>query len=626
MAESPVPALPRTLAELPFFVSGRFPRPDLIGRAKADGISYIGGRELVERVRDIGLGLTAMGMAGGDRVAIVSESRPEWILTDFAVMAGGAITVPIYPTLQASQIAFILKDSGATLVAVSTAEQLAKVRSIAAEVGLRGIVVFDGLGPSQPEGPRDRSVPEEPDAGGALLVLGLDEVAARGHGQILGGWGVGRAFHDQAKRVKPGDLATIVYTSGTTGHPKGVMLTHANIISNIEGTCAAVKVGPDDRGLSFLPVCHSFEHTVVLVYLASGMSVVFAETLETVPRDLKTVRPTIMTAVPRVFEKLHARIVTTGRQAGGLKAKIFDWACGVASRRGRRLAATPGKVPFWLGLQSAVADRLVFHKIREAVGGRLRVAVSGSAALRASLGEFFYGIGVPIIEGYGLTETSPVLSVVPLERVKFGTVGPPLPNVEISFAPDGEILARGPNIMAGYYNRPAETAEVLRDGWFYTGDIGSLDADGFLRITDRKKEFIVTSGGKKIAPQPIEVALRSHPPIQEAVLVGTDRKHPAALLVPDFAGLAARLGVPKPTTPAEAEALVNRPEAHALFAAAVEAVNQPLAQYERIKNFAVLSRELTIDAGELTPTMKVRRRVIDERYKAVIDRLYGDRR
>ena len=319
-----------------------------------------------------------------------------------------------------------------------------------------------------------------------------------------------------------------------------------------------------------------------------------------------------MTAVPRVFEKLHARIVAGGREAGGFKARIFDWACGVASRHGHALASA-GRLSPWLRLQVALADRLVFQKVRDALGGRLRVAVSGSAALRAPLGEFFYGIGVPIIEGYGLTETAPVLSVVPLERVKFGTVGPPLSNVELSFAEDGEIRARGPNIMAGYYNRPTETAEVLRDGWFYTGDIGSLDADGYLRITDRKKEFIVTSGGKKVAPQPIEAALRSHPPIQEAVLVGTDRKYPAVLLVPDFAGLAAKLGVPKPTSPAEVDALIARPDARALFAAAIEAVNQPLAQFERIKNFALLPKELTIEAGELTPRLKVKRRVVSDR-------------
>jgi long-chain acyl-CoA synthetase len=606
----PVPELPPTLAELPFFVSGRFPRPDLIGRAGVSGITFIGGRELVERVRDIGLGLASLGMAKGDRVAILSDSRPEWVLTDFAVMAGGAVTVPVYPTLQPSQVAFILKDCGASIAVVSTREQCSKVLSVAGELpALKAIVVFE---------PGDSPV-----EAAALPVAGLDEIATRGHSQILGGWGVGRAFHDQARRVNPDDLATIIYTSGTTGQPKGVMLTHRNIVSNIEGICQAVQVGPEDSALSFLPICHSFEHTVVLVYLANGMSVVFAESLETVARDLKAVRPTMMTAVPRLFEKLHARLMTTGRQAGGLKARIFDWACGVAERRGHALASGRGALSMWLRLQSDIADRLVFHKIREALGGRLRFAVSGSAALRAPLAEFFYGVGLAIIEGYGLTETSPVLSVVPIERVRFGTVGPALPNVELSFAEDGEIRAKGPSIMAGYYNRPAETAEVLRGGWFYTGDIGSLDAEGFLRITDRKKEFIVTSGGKKIAPQPIESALRAHPPIQEAVLVGTDRKYPAVLLVPDYAGLAAKLGVPKPSTPPEVQALIDRPDARALFAAAVEAVNEPLAQFERIKNFAVLPKELTQDAGELTPTLKVKRRVVSDRYKAVIDSMYA---
>ncbi len=611
-----VPALPRTLAELPFFIGGRFPRPDLLGRCGAAGIHWTGGRDLVERVRDLGLGLASIGLVAGERLAILSESRPEWVITDFAVLSSAAVTVPIYPTLSAPQVAFILKDCAATVAVVSNADQLAKVLSVASQLpALRGVVVFDTAAPpaSPPPG-------QEPAAG--PLVYAFDDVAARGHQQILGGWGVGRAFHDQARRVKPADLATIIYTSGTTGEPKGVMLTHANLMANIEGIRAAVPIGPEDAALSFLPISHSFERTVVLVYLASGMSVAFVESLDTVVRDLKVVRPTIMTAVPRIFEKLYAKVLSGGREAGGLKAKIFDWAVGVASRRGRALAST-GRLPPALRVQSAVAERLVFRKIRDILGGRLRFAVSGSAALRAPLGEFFFGVGVPIIEGYGLTETAPVLTVVRPERVKFGTVGRALPNVELGFAPDGEILARGPNVMQGYYNRPEDTAQALRDGWFYTGDIGSLDADGHLRITDRKKEFIVTSGGKKVAPQPIEAALRAHPPIQEAVLVGTDRKYPAVLLVPDLAGLAAKLGAPTPATLAEAEALIKRPEAQALFAAAVEAVNQPLAQFERIKKFAALPRELTVEKGELTPTLKVKRRVIDERYKSVIDELYG---
>ena len=602
--------LPPTVAQLPFFVSGRFPRPDLIGRCHKDGVSYLGGRELIERVRDIALGLTSIGMTEGDRIAILSESRPEWVLTDFAILASASITVPIYPTLSAAQVAFILNNSEATLVVVSTQDQLAKVLSIASEVpALKGIVSFGPL-------------PEKAEAGPPVLTL--DDVAERGHRQILGGWGVGRAFHDRARRVQPDDVATIIYTSGTTGEPKGVMLTHGNLVANITGINEVVPVRVEDTTLSFLPLCHSFEHTVVLTYLSNGASVAFAESMDTVARDLKTVGPTIITAVPRVLEKLYARVQLAGKEPGGLKARIFTWAAAVAARRGRALASGAGRVGAWLGLQSALAERLVFHKVRAVLGGRLRMVVSGSAALRPAIAEFFFGLGVPVIEGYGLTETSPVLSVVPLERIRFGTVGPPLPNVQISFAADGEILARGPSIMKGYYKRPAETADALREGWFHTGDIGSLDAEGYLHITDRKKELIVTSGGKKIAPQPIEAALRAHPPIQEAVLIGNDRKYVAVLLIPDFVGLAAKVGASRPTSVAEAEALVGRPEAQSLFATAVEKVNASLAQFERIKKFAVLPRELTQDAGELTPTLKVKRRVIDERYKAVIDRLYEE--
>ncbi len=350
----------------------------------------------------------------------------------------------------------------------------------------------------------------------------------------------------------------------------------------------------------------------------------FAESFDTVARDIKVVRPTIMTGVPRVFEKLHARILATGREATGLKRAIFNWAMSVATARGHRLARARGRLSLWLKLVSPLADALVLRRVRESLGGRLRIVVSGSAALAASLGEFFYGVGVPIIEGYGLTETSPVLSVVPLEGVRFGTVGPPLPNVRLRIADDGEVLASGPSVMKGYYKRPAETAQAIRDGWFHTGDIGVLDAEGYLRITDRKKEMIVTSGGKKIAPQPLEAALRAHPLIHEAVLVGTGRHFPAALIVPDLAALAARLGAGKPGSAAEAETLVGRPDARALISAVVDGVNERLAQFERIKKFALLPREFTMEAGELTPTLKVKRRVIDERYKGVIDGLYKD--
>ena len=437
-----------------------------------------------------------------------------------------------------------------------------------------------------------------------------------------GGWGVGRAFQDEARQVAPGDLATIIYTSGTTGEPKGVMLTHGNLVSNIEGVNGVLNLHQEDTALSFLPLCHAFERLVAYVYLANGVSMVFAESLDTVARDLLTARPTVMTGVPRVFEKLQARILAKGREPGGVKRAIFNWAVRVAETRGRKL---PGgdRPSAWLNLQSKLAERLVFHKIRAAIGGRLRFAVSGSAPLPVSTAEFFYGLGLPVLEGYGLTETSPVLSVVPLEAIRFGTVGPPLPNVEIRIAPDGEILARGPNVMTGYHPRQRETEEALAGGWFHTGDIGVLDEKGYIRITDRKKDLIVTSGGKKLAPQGIEGALRAHPLIGEAVLIGEQRHFPAALIVPDFAALCQSVGVTRPTDATGMAALLARPDVRAAFDAAIEQVNAGLSQFERVKRYTLLARELTLDAGELTPTLKVKRREVEQRYAAEIAGMYA---
>jgi long-chain acyl-CoA synthetase len=450
----------------------------------------------------------------------------------------------------------------------------------------------------------------------------MAEIAEMGHRAIQQGWGIGREFHDRAKRVTRGDLATIVYTSGTTADPKGVMLTHGNLVSNLEGVVQVFHVDESDTALSFLPLCHTFERMVAYIYLSRGVSMIFAESLETVARDIKRVRPTVMTGVPRVYEKLYARIQQTGREGSAVKRTIFRWASRVAEKRGDALV-NRGSLPLLLGLQAKLADRLVFHKIRDGVGGRLRFAVSGSAPLGDTLGRWFLGVGIPLIEGYGLTETSPVLTVMPLEAIRFGTVGPALPNVEIKIAPDGEILARGPNVMTGYYRKPEETAAVLQDGWFATGDIGTLDDRGYLKITDRKKELLVTSGGKKIPPAPIEADIRAHSLVAEVVLIGDKRHFPAALIVPEFAALSKALGVPKPASEAEQAALVARPEVSALYARVIDGVNEKLAQYQRIKKFHVLSRELTQAAGELTPTLKVKRRVIDERYRSEIDAMYA---
>jgi long-chain acyl-CoA synthetase len=600
--------LPRTIADLVFFASGRHPKPDLLGRAGADGLRPISGREVLDAVRDLGLGLSEAGVRRGDRVAILSESRPEWLVCDLAILALGAVTVPIYPTLAAEQVRFILKDSGAKAVVVSTPAQLEKVAPAARTLGLGLIVtLFEALGTGDTDGPATRS---------------LAAVSASGHRRILDSWGQARAFHDGARLVEPADLATIIYTSGTTGEPKGVCLSHANLVANLDGVLQVLDLGPDDRALSFLPLCHAFERLVSFVYLTSGVSMYFAESIETVGRDLSAVRPTVMTGVPRVFEKLHARVLLGGAAGSIGKRLVFRWAGRLAPRLGRA-RENGGRPRGWQALQGAVADRLVYARIRGAVGGRLRFAVSGSAPLGADLARFFLGVGLPILEGYGLTETAPVLTVMPLARIRFGTVGPPLPNVELRVGEDGEVLARGPNVMGGYLGRSADSAAALAAGWFHTGDIGAFDEAGYLRITDRKKELIVTSGGKKIAPQPIEGALRAHPLIAEAVLVGEQRNFPAALVVPDFAALASRLGVSRPATENAVREWLDTPGVRRLFEEAIAAVNQGLAQFERIKQFTLVPREWTLEAGELTPTLKVKRRVIDDHHRADIDAMYA---
>ncbi|HXT69277.1 MAG TPA: long-chain fatty acid--CoA ligase [Vicinamibacterales bacterium] len=619
MATEPSPdddvaGLPPTIARLPFFVSGRYPKPDLLGRCEGDRIVSTSGRELIERVREIGLGLQDLGMQAGHRVGLLSESRPDWLFVDFAILAGGAVTVPIYPTLATEQVAYILRDSEATMAIVSTAAQLEKVLTSARSLPALKVLVGQYLSAEEIASARGRA--------GSLTVMTLTDVAERGHQMMRQGWGLAKAFQDRANAVQPSDLATIIYTSGTTSEPKGVMLTHGNLAANLDGVTKVFRVNQSDTALSFLPLCHGFERMVAYTYLASGVSMIFAESIDTIPRNLRMVRPSVMSGVPRVYEKLRAKVTATATGEGGLKKTIFEWASRVAEKRGAVLPEG-GRPSPWLGVQSALADRLVFRTIREGLGGRFRFAVSGSAPLGESLGRWFYGIGIPIVEGYGLTETSPVLTVIPLSKMRIGTVGPPLPGVEVKIAEDGEILARGPNIMQGYYRRPEDTRAALQNGWFHTGDIGELDAHGYLKITDRKKELIVTSGGKKIAPQPIESELRSHPLIAEAVLLGDKRHFPTALIVPDFAALMARLGVPRPPDDAAMRTLLDRADVRELFSQAVEGLNAKQAQFERIKKFHLLANELTLEAGELTPTLKVKRRVIEVKYHAEIDALYS---
>jgi long-chain acyl-CoA synthetase len=609
----------KTIADLPFHTMGRFPRPLAVGRCRGEKggetgpprvtIDGLSSQELFERTRDVSLGIGALGVRPGDRVAIISESRPEWILCDMAILAAGAVTVPIYPTLSAAQARYILQDSAARLAVVSTRLQLEKLQEVRHLLpAIEAVIVM------------------EPAAAGASVTT-LEEVAQRGHARMTGEWGAGRGFREAARTVRPEDLATIIYTSGTTGEPKGVMLTHANLVANLREGAVVLDVSQDDVALSFLPLSHGFERMVSFIYLFTGVTIVFAESFETLGRDIAHVRPTVITGVPRVYEKMQSRILEKGQAGSAAKAAVFRWSVEAGLARARAVLRGQRAGPL-TAMNAAIADRLVFAKIRQGVGGRLRLIVSGSAPLSSSVAEFFHAVGLPVIEGYGLTETAPILTVNPPEAPRVGTVGRALANVELKIAPDGEILARGPNVMPGYYNKPEATAEALKDGWFHTGDIGTLDAAGYLTITDRKKDLLVTSGGKKIAPQPIEAVLKRSPLIAEAVVLGDRRNYAAALIVPDFPALERRLqGVgrsPSAGSASRAE-LVARADVVALYQEIVDALNSGLSQFERIKRIALLPSEFTVESGELTPTLKVKRKVVEERWRGEIEKLYGER-
>ena len=594
----------KTIADLPFHIMGRFPKPLLMGRCRNGGIEGLSNKEVFDRIREISLGLAAFGVGPGDRVAIISESRPEWVMSDLAILARGAITVPVYPTLSPALVRYILADCGARLAIVSTRLQAEKVQEVRHQLpALEAVIVME-------EG-----------AAAKVSVVGLDALQRRGHEQINAQWGAGKDFRDIARNIRPEDIATIIYTSGTTGEPKGVTLTHANLMSNLIAATEVLPVGVDDIALSFLPLSHALERMASYLYLFTGVTMIFAESFDTIGRDVAAVRPTVLTGVPRVYEKMQARIMEKGSAGSATKVAIFKWAIKTGMARGR--AILRGRPPGMLtGRQWNLADRLVFSKVRAGVGGRLRFVVSGSAPLAVNVAEFFVGIGVPVIEGYGLTETSPILTVNPVDAPRAGTVGKAVRDVELKIAPDGEILARGANVMSGYHNKPEASAEVLRDGWFHTGDIGMIDSDGYLAITDRKKDLLVTSGGKKIAPQPIEAVLKRSPLIAEAVLLGDRRRYAAALIIPDFAALERRLqDLGRPF--AERTELVTRQDVVALYQEIVDGLNRELSQFEQIKRIAILPREFSIDSGELTPTLKVKRKVVEEKWRETIEQLYA---
>jgi long-chain acyl-CoA synthetase len=565
--------------------------------------------ELRLMVENFAFGLSQLGIRRGDMVAIVSENRLEWIIADFAITGMGAVDVPMYPTLTAPQEAYILNHCKAKAVVVSNKFQLNKVLKVRSELpSLEHIIVMNDdveLDSSDPHLHHFADVVRR----GASAASAADRRV----------W-----FEEQAKAVQAEDLLTVIYTSGTTGNPKGVMLTNANIVANIEGSADAIPLSEKDTLLSYLPLCHAYERTTgyYTVFATEG-TIAFAVSIDTVAENIREVRPTYLTSVPRLFERIRGRILGMIEKDKPAKQKIFWWAQDVGTRYLR--AKEKGSVSPVLRAQYALADRLVFSKLRERMGGRLVAFISGGAALPRELGEFFIKAGIIIQEGYGLTESSPVLAVSRYEEIEVGTVGKPLFNVQIKIADDGEILAKGPNIMKGYLHDDEATRAIIDDeGWLHTGDIGIINAKGNLQITDRKKSIFVSSGGKNIAPQPVENALSQSRFVDQLLLIGDKRDYCTALIVPDFEYVkefASQQGLSYPDTKTllQSDALLKAIERD------IEMLQRDFAKFEKVRKFALLDKAFTVEEGEMTPKLSLRRHVIEKKYADKIDQMYMEK-
>lgn len=579
-------------------------RPSVMKYKKDAEWIDIGVEEFTQTVRHFSTGLRMLGVKREDRVAILSENRPEWTIADFAIMAAGAVSVPIYPTLLGWQIEYILNDSGAVAVIASDEEQLGKIQQVANHCpSVHNIIVCDPPRPL-PDGVKTfRTVVE---AGSACEASeGMER------------------FDELVRSRTEDDLATIVYTSGTTGNPKGAMLTHGNITSNVLATTQIMPFSPGDITLSILPLSHILERTGDFAYLHEGACIAYAESVLKVRDNLQEVRPHVFAAVPRLFEKMQAAIMENVALSSPGKQKIFKWALGVAEER-LPYRVENRSMPLGLAIRSAIADKLVFRKILDRLGGRVNFVLSGGAPLSSELAAFFIGAGVEIYEGYGLTETSPVISINTPEHRRIGTVGKAIPGVEVKIAPDGEILTRGPHVMRGYFNNPEATAQVIdSEGWFSTGDIGEIDADGFLTITDRKKDLIINAYGKNIAPQPLEALLKSSPYIATPVLLGDRRKYLSALIIPNFEKLE-RDAKAKGISFNSRDELIENEQVRGILQDEIDHFNRNLDRQEKIRAFRLLPEDFTIETGEITPSLKVKRKVVDEKYKHLIDSMYED--
>ncbi|MGC1685084.1 MAG: long-chain fatty acid--CoA ligase [Candidatus Acidiferrales bacterium] len=564
------------------------------------GWESIPASEMLRRVAGLAKALQELGVKPGDRVGLLAPNCPEWHIADFAIQGIGGVNVPLYFNESPDRITYILNDSGAK-IAISAGEKQARTL-FACRDHLPGLEhVIAAAGPA--------------DLGGEILRYET-LIAAAGEADIV-------EYRGNAAAVTSDQLATIIYTSGTTGEPKGVMLSHGNLTSNAMDALACHDFLTTDLALSVLPLAHVYERTIDYGYIFRGVPVAYVEQIDTIVQALMEVQPTIVAAVPRFFEKMYASILEKGRQTTGLKRKIFEWALRVA-QEAMPWRAYGREASSWTRLKWKIADNLVYSKIRAGLGGRVRPFCSGGAPLAVELGEFFASIDVPIFQGYGQTETSPIVSANVPGGNKVGTVGRPIPNVEVRIAEDGEILVRGNCVMQGYYRKPDQTRDTFTaDGWLRTGDIGHLDADGYLVVTDRKKELLKTSAGKFVAPQPIENRLKSSPYIANAIVVGDRRKFVSVLLVPNFAGLESKGREAGHDIGTHDEAVAN-PWVRQFVNDEMERLTASFAQYERPKRFALISEDFTTANGQLTYTMKLKRRAIEQRYKDVIEGLYAD--
>lgn len=591
---------PATLAEVFLQAAKKHNRADALNFKKDGKWQAISSDEVISNAENIAFGLYSLGLRKGDRVAILSHNSPDWTITDAGCQLSGVIDVPIYTTLAPNSVQYIIDDSGAKVFFLQDKASYERLAEVLAECeSLQKIVLFE----CEESNEKCISLTE-------LEKLGADLKKEQPD-----------LIQDLAKSIDKDDIATLIYTSGTTGEPKGVMLTHRNIVSNLIDCGADFSFSEKDIPLSVLPLSHVFERTAMYLYVHNGMSVYFAESIDKVADNLKEVRPTMFIGVPRIFEKVYAKAKLKASQDSNLKGKLFDWAIEVGKEYARCLE-TGESASVFLKIKHSLADKIVFSKLRDFFGGRLRFCITGGAALSESINYIFKGANISIMQGYGLTETSPVITTNTPLFSRVGTVGKTIRNVKVRIAEDGEIEAAGPGILVGYFNKPDATKDVFtQDGWFKTGDIGQIDSDGFLRITDRKKELFKTSGGKYIAPAMIEQMIKGSQYVNQVVLVGNERKFAAALIVPNYEPLEIyakqnNLNLKTPADYCKNEKIIK------LLEQEVENLTKSLSNYEKVKRIALLEKELTVESGELTPTLKIKRRVIDEKFRYIIEEFY----